>query len=190
MNDFLKNLIGIISVLISCYFAKKNIFTTRKIDFVKKQLYCVYLPLFKMIEPYLYKDASTEFIQSLIVAFNNIKSNHYELIDPNLIYSFKLLTEYIKFGKNYYDKYEDVCYYIDKNFEKSRKLLSFPTRGLFYKINNKQFSKDFRKTCNEYTNIIISHLLFPAFFLVFAFAVFESIKFIAEFLKKLFIFNN
>lgn len=106
---------------------------------LEKQLYDVYLPLFKLIEPNLFKEITLETAQEYISSFNNIKSNHYELIDSNLCNLFFIFENACNSNKFDYETYSYICSRLDFLFENTRKKLKLPRRKFSYKINKRQY---------------------------------------------------
>lgn len=144
-----------IAAFVTVYIARKNIFSPMKISVAKKQLYFVYLPLFKFIEPNLYKKTDIQVINDFLLMFENIKNNHYELIDSNLINDIDILKNSISSTSYNFDTYDSVCQIIDKNFEKNRRLLHLPRRTLLYRINKRQFPTNIK----EFFNVLLNHII-------------------------------
>lgn len=108
----------------------------------------MYLPVFKISEPSLYKIPSKELIENFLITYDSIVSNHYELINPNLIHNVRLLRENID-NNNFYRVYEVVCSCVERNFEKSRKTLLLSTRKISYKLVNDQYPKEARQFISQ-----------------------------------------
>ncbi|PAE96747.1 hypothetical protein [Shouchella clausii] len=116
----------------------------------KEQLYKAYLPIFRLLEPHLYKDIEDikiETLVQLLAEVNVICDQHYELIDPEIIYWASYLSD--KLNKNDFNKselnenYGYFCRKVDITFEKTRRVLRLPTRNVFYKLNKKQYHTKF-----------------------------------------------
>lgn len=137
------------------YTVKKNIFSPLKLEVSRNRLYNVYLPLFKFIEPHLYKTAEEETLKSLINIFEKIKETHYELIDSELLNEMYILKNTLTSNKYDDIHFQSLCKTIDKNFEKTRKALFLPTRKFDYRLNTRQFSKSFQNILNMITDSIL-----------------------------------
>lgn len=145
--------------IVTYYFSTKTVFSPIKFENATKELYKVYLPLYKFLEPNLYNEATNiDFLKQFLVLFNSIKELHYELIDSNLINDISIMEASIFENKYTYVQFESICYSVDKLFERKRKFLKLPTRTLIYKINNKQFPKSCRDLFNLLGQGIINSL--------------------------------
>lgn len=164
-------LISIFSILVSLYICRKNVFTPLKTESIKKQLEYIYLPLFTFLEPYLYKEPSILIIQELIVRFEKLKITNYEIINPHLIIYFDILKRSIKGNTYSYKAYENLCIYIDSEFEKARKYLSYPTRDFAYKHRYDQFDSDKRILIKQIFEYVGNILLFSLYGLFISFIV-------------------
>lgn len=173
MDDLFLNIFpAIVAAVVTYLTVIKNIFSPLKIKVANDQLYKVYLPLFTFIEPYLYKEVSTEVLIQFLGIFNGIKANHYELIDSDLLNDIQILEESIKNNNYCHTSYDSVCRSLDRLFENTRKFLKLPTRKLIYKINNKQFNNSVK----EVFDIIKSWLndFLPLIFLIIFFSLVYS----------------
>lgn len=163
LNFDINNLVTIATCIISGFFgyrvSKFSLKSPLKTKTLEKQLYYVYLPLFKKMEKNLYKSISPETALEYIDFFNNLKLKHYELIDGNLINVFQIFQKTTNKNSVSYIAYESVCQKIDKLFDSTRRSLFLPTRSLSYKINNRQFPKTyqniFKVICSSLLDISI-----------------------------------
>ena len=174
MNSNLWSIIisNCVAPLVTIYIARKNIFSPIKLDVAKKQLYLVYLPLFKFIEPHLYKKADVHVIYEFSNLFDEIKQKHYELISANLINDMDILKNSITLDSYNYDAFDSVCILIDRQFERQRRLLNLPKRTLIYKINKNQFNLSTKNAFKFLFQIIVD--TFP-YFIMLAIFFFSAI---------------
>ncbi|MCT8975527.1 hypothetical protein N4T77_02835 [Clostridium sp. CX1] len=181
-SDTFKNLTGLVSIVITYSVARFNLQTPRKVEAKKQQLQNVYLPLFKLIEPHIYKDISNEFALTLVEKMNSFIDSYYEFINPNLIHIFRKLEANVVLNKNFFEEYQSFCSVVDKDFEKLRKSLFLPTRGIIYKINTRQFPKDTQTLISEIARLFLSLiskiilLLSTAFAFAFITSVISKLK--------------
>lgn len=162
-NFDIDNLVSIATCFISGFFGYKvsqiSFKNPQKTKILEKQLYCVYLPLFKKVESNLYKSISPQIALEYIDFFNSLKDKYYELIDGELINSFQIFQNNTNSSFVSYEAFESVCQRLEKIFEDTRRKLYLPTRTLTYKINNRQFPKtrqNFIKfTCSSLLKFII-----------------------------------
>lgn len=151
--------------IVTYYFSTKTVFSPIKFENATQELYKVYLPLFKFLEPNLYnEDTNIDFLKQFLVLFNSIKELNYELIDPNLIGDVSIMEVAIHENKYTYVQFESICYSVDKLFERKRKFLKLPTRTLIYKINNRQLPKSYKDLLNLLIQEIINSL--PLFLII------------------------
>lgn len=181
MDSFLDSFIGIVSIVITLYIAKNELSVGHKREIATQQLQNVYLPLFKILEPYLYKTPSQEVIEEFFTTYDSIVSSHYELIDPNLINDVKILRENLDDTK-FYKIYESVCSCVERNFEKNRKTLLLPTRSVSYKLNNDQYPKETRELISQFAISVMKFLLTSCALLIIALAA----DFLIDIFKRIF----
>ncbi|MDG5789821.1 hypothetical protein QA612_20400 [Evansella sp. AB-P1] len=108
----------------------------------KARFYSVYFPIFKLIEPHLYKRITHDDALKIINEVNQLIDEHYELFDPSCLYAFKyfrndLLTKGT-INENYYDSF---CRLIERDYDSLVKVLNLPRRTLFYKIYTNHYRK-------------------------------------------------
>lgn len=174
MNDlFLTISPAVIAAIVTYFTVIKNIFSPLKIKVANEQLYKVYLPLFTFIEPYLYKEVSIEILIQFLNIFKDIKTNHYELIDSDLLNDIQILEKSIINNKYCHTSYDSVCRTLDRLFEGTRRYLKLPTRKLTYKINNNQFNKSVKEISNIIKCWLIESL--PLLFLIIFFSIIYSL---------------
>lgn len=138
-NNLVNILICIIS-LVGGYFANtlvKSKPTEREI--LQKRLDFVYTPLFQKFEPYLYQKLTNTTAKELITCFDKIKAKYYLLIDSDTLLEFSTFKDNFSKDRISYKNFCKLCYSIDKNFEKLRKTLGYPTRSFAYKWSNHQY---------------------------------------------------
>lgn len=135
---------GILLAIYLVYYAFRYQYSKNPLE---KQLYKVYLPMFIMLEPYLYRnidEVGYNKLNELSIELNLIVDKHYELVSPSVVHWCRLFKrrlaepEYPKEKLN--ELYMELCEYIDREFEKTRSKMFLPTRNLYYRINNNQFS--------------------------------------------------
>lgn len=163
-NFDIDNLVAIITCFISGFFGYKvsqvSLKNPQRTKILEKQLYCVYLPLFKKMEINLYKNISPKIALEYIDFFNNIKMKHYELIDGDLINVFQIFQNTTNENSVSYAAYESVCQRLEKLFENTRRKLSLPTRSLSYKLNNKQFPKTRQNSIKAFSFSLLKLFVF------------------------------
>lgn len=134
---------GIFVSLFMIYYGYRYQFSKAPLE---KQLYSAYLPMFRLLEPYLYKSSQSigiNKIREISDALLQIVENHYELIDPSIVHWSRLLKrsadkrdfEYLEIDRLF--KY--LCKLVDREFEKTRRRLFLPTRDIYYRLNNDQY---------------------------------------------------
>lgn len=113
---------------------------------LEKQLYNAYLPMFRLLEPYLYKQVDVigyEKLNELVNEIDEIIDKHYELINPSIIHWTRMLKRSLNNSEvkvqeiNKYYLY--LCEKVDKEFEKTRRRMFLPIRNFEYRINNHQY---------------------------------------------------
>lgn len=176
---------AIVAAIMTYFTVMKNIFSPLKIKIANEQLHKVYLPLFTFIEPYLYKKVPIDILMQFLDIFKNIKNNHYELIDSNLLNDIQILEKSIKDNEYCYECYDSVCRTLDKLFECTRKYLKLPTRNIFYRINNRQLNKSLKDIFIFTKNLFISSL--PSLLLIFFFLIFYLFTVLIFYLMKIII---
>jgi hypothetical protein len=114
---------------------------------LKDQLYSVYLPMFRIIEPTLNKGdyyLTKRELDQICNTFESIIDKHYEFVEPSIIHWTKELR--YKLAQKDVATYEAsktyrlLCEIIDNQFERTRKRMFLPTRGLIYRLNNREFT--------------------------------------------------
>lgn len=164
--------ITLLTALVTAYFGYKaaNYANSNeyKTNLYKRQMYDVFLPMFKMIEATMYQDLPIGEVKSISSSLKNIACSHMELINP---YLYKRISEFddeISKGIFKYSKYSDLCYSIDKEYEHLKRILKFPKRGIFFKYTYKQMPTDKWKEFDTYFNTVINFLLKLALFIAIA----------------------
>ena len=127
----------------------------QKTIILNKQLYNVYLPLFKKIESNLYKKISMDTAREYVKMFNYIRNKHYELIDSRLCNLFFDFEKQINNNKLNLRLYSDICYRLDVLFESTKRKLKMPPRTLMYKMYRWQFPRDY----NQILDIALEKIL-------------------------------
>lgn len=134
-----------------------------------KQLYKVYLPMFRSIENIIYKrveDIGVNEVKKITEEFDEIIDKNYELVKPSIIFWNKTLSECLNVSEYNYkvinESFIELCYQIDLAFEKTRRRMFLPTRNRIYRMNNRQFPSKKRL----YMSVFI--IIFPQFFMFLA----------------------
>lgn len=123
---------------------------------LEKQLYNAYLPLFRLLEPYLNKSIYS-FTLSEIKNINDevykIIDKHYELVNPDIIYWNKLLREKILSSdcidtiiSLYFSK---MCNHIESSFELTRKRMYLPHKSFIFRWRERQNNKSVKQLLLE-----------------------------------------
>lgn len=161
-HEIVSNTITAIGTLSAAYITNKfkNSHKKEKRDVLKNQFYNVYLPLFKITEPYLYKEPTDTFLKTFFDKFKEIRENYYELIDCNLLNDVSIMeNEYLMSSNVSAESFEDVCSILERHFENSRKKLFLPTRKWYYKLNTKQFNQQTLETIDYVGKTILQGLM-------------------------------
>lgn len=114
---------------------------------LEQQLYKAYLPIFLILEPFLYKkieDIGIFKVQEIIVEINTIINENYELVHPSIVHYCRLLDKRLNnpnHSKNdLNDLYITISSLVDREFERTRRKMFLPTRDVYYRLNNDQFT--------------------------------------------------
>lgn len=159
----------------------------QKIKVIEKQFYSVYLPLFKEIEPFLYRESlPQEFIEEFLKSFNTIKDKHYELIECDLLNDMHIFENQHQRNKFSIETYNSICYSLEKHFERCRKKLSLPRRKFYYKLNNKQFKRETLELI-EYFLKLLTYFLGILAFGLFLKLIIQCLTPIVENIRELFL---
>lgn len=138
-----------LGIFLSIYIGWKSItgaFNVQyKMNVAEEQLNKVYLPVFRLLEPFLYKkyhQVDTIELERVLKKIDQIIQMQYKYVHSSFIdYNAKLLK-----GMSTGEKPElmsewlyQYSWNVDYQFEKTRKRLYLPTRSLQYKLNQNQF---------------------------------------------------
>ncbi|MGC8229877.1 hypothetical protein ACP2W0_12775 [Pseudobacillus badius] len=135
-----------LSILLTVWFAYYTFRYQSTTSVKKEQLYKVYLPMFTLMEPFLYKetkDVGIHQLNNLLSKLNKICESHYELVDPRIISYIRKINRSIRHSD--YDEvevnkmYKRLCSKIDYGFESTRKRLGLPVRNVYYKLDENQY---------------------------------------------------
>ncbi len=138
-----------LGIFLSIYIGWKSIagaFNVQyKMKVTEEQLNVVYLPVFRLLEPFLYKkyeQVDAVQLESVLKQIDGIIQAHYKYVHSSIVdYNAKLLKG-ISTGESHELMGEWLYQYswnVDYQFEKTRKRLYLPTRSLQYKLNQNQF---------------------------------------------------
>lgn len=113
---------------------------------LENQLKFVYLPMFVLLEPDLYKPSNQIGITRLREIADEISvivQDHYELIDPSLVHWSRCFKQEVDKNDFSYEKITDcyslLCQLVDREFERTRRKMYLPTRDVYYRVNNRQY---------------------------------------------------
>lgn len=165
-QEYLKMLATVAPAVATFFIGRWTIKKNQLFDIQDKRLYKAYLPLFRIIEPNLYQELSTDQIKDLISKMVPIIDEHYELIDPFVVYRIRKIKEDIEKGYFKYESFENLCIDIDSDFESIRKSLKLPTRSLLFKLQWGQVKSSTRETTKFFTKTIQNTLISAFFVLV------------------------
>ncbi|PAQ15039.1 hypothetical protein CD798_08325 [Bacillaceae bacterium SAOS 7] len=142
--------LGIVLTIWFAYYTFRYQLTT---SVKKEQLHKVYLPMFKLMEPFLYKnveDIGIPRLNTLLNELDKICEAHYELVEPRIISYIKKVRNLL--SNSDYDEselnevYKRLCSKIDFGFESTRKRLGLPVRNAYYKLDEVQYEDKFKLT--------------------------------------------
>lgn len=135
-----------LGIALTVWFAYNTFRSQLRTSIATDQLYKAYLPMFKYMEPYLYKDIQEigiDHLENLINYLETHCNEQYELVEPQIIsYIYRIKSNLQKddFDRTLVnEQYKRLCSKIDFEFEKSRRRLGLPTRGPYYKLNHRQY---------------------------------------------------
>lgn len=165
-QEYLKMLATIAPAIATFFIGRWTIKKNQLFDIQGKRLYNAYLPLFRIIEPHLYKELSTSQITGLIDKMLPIIDEHYELIDPFVVYRIPKIKKEIENGQFNYESFETLCIDIDSEFENIRKSLKLPTRSLLFKLQWGQVKSSTRQTSKEFLKLFAGALYLAFFALI------------------------
>ncbi|MGN4611804.1 hypothetical protein ACTFOZ_04905 [Bacillus cereus group sp. MYBK71-2] len=165
-QEYLKMLATVAPAVATFFIGRWTIKKNQLFDIQDKRLYKAYLPLFRIIEPNLYQELNTNQIKDLINKMAPIIDEHYELIDPFVIYRIRKIKEDIENGYFKYESFENLCIDIDSDFESIRKSLKLPTRSLLFKLQWGQVKSSTRQTAKEFLKLFASSLYLAFFALI------------------------
>ena len=148
--EFLKSSSTIIvtwlGIVLTVWFAYYTFKFKLSSSLIKEQLYKAYLPMFKMMEPYLYKDMQeigSHRFKNLMDELEQHCNLNYELVEPQIISYNRRIIRSLNDSKTDKTKlnemYKRLCSKIDFEFEKTRRKLGLPNRNVFYKLNHRQY---------------------------------------------------
>lgn len=150
MVDTLKSISTValtwLGIVLTVFFAYYTFKFQLRTSITKEQLYKAYLPMFKILEPHLYKDVHEIGIDNLEKIINDVQTlcyEHYELVESQIISYVLRIKENLQqpdFDRILADEqYKRICAKVDFEFERCRKRLNLPTRGPYYRLNHKQY---------------------------------------------------
>lgn len=147
----LTSILGILSKLSNLNSKKKSL----KIEATQYKLKNIYSPLFQTIENYLYKQIDIDTAKSFIDIFKNIIKNHYEYIEPT--FASQLNTFINDANKNIVNQrsFDNICEFVDTEFELSKKILKLPKRGILFKYYKHQLPKEQHDKVENIINVIV-----------------------------------
>ncbi|PGQ00155.1 hypothetical protein COA10_13295 [Bacillus cereus] len=154
--DYLKMLATVAPAIATFFIGRWTIKKNQLLDIQNKRLYNAYLPLFRAIEPNLYKEMSEEEYNEVLYKMLRIIDKHYELIDPYVVYRTRKIKQELDNGQFNYESFEDLCIEIDNEFERIRRALKLPTRSLLFKAQWGHVKTSTRHTLNEVFKVILN----------------------------------
>ncbi|PEE49763.1 hypothetical protein [Bacillus cereus] len=180
-EDSVKVLATFVPAIVTFYIGKWTIKKNQLLDIQKKRLYDAYLPLFRIIEPDLYKEVSDEKYSEILYKMLKIIDKHYELIDPYVVYQTRRIKQDLENGQFKYDSFEDLCIEIDNEFERMRKALNLPRRSFIFKAQWGHVKTSTRHTLGEILKTITSGIA-----IIFVGLIAYALKELIVFIFKLF----
>ncbi|MFA9558844.1 hypothetical protein ACERII_16160 [Evansella sp. AB-rgal1] len=131
-----KEIIIIIIPAAILFFTGKTLLSRKNKKMVaNNMLYNVYLPIYKEIEPYLYKELSHETGIKVIRLVNTLADKYYELFNPTCLQAYKSFrNNFFYHNKKNDTSYEEFCYLIERDYEKLKRELHLPRETFLQRL--------------------------------------------------------
>lgn len=176
MNDQIASVLAALITGILGYYGSKYLDGKKyNTHLASKRLYKVYLPLFKAVEPYIYTKINISDAEKLLPVFKQVINDSYELIEPELSALLKEFISDVQTSKIDHRVFYTICDFVDDDYEKLKKTLRLPKRGLLFKYRHNQLTKsaraEFDWCMKKFVEVL---LLLPG--LVFLYFLFFAIK--------------
>lgn len=143
-NDFTNQILTWLGIFISVYLVYYGYKFQASKASLEKQLYNVYLPLFRLLEEYIGKKTyyllPLDEIKNIISEIDVIIDKHYELVHPTVVHSNRLLAKEIEESMCITPKANqaltNICSHVEKGFERTRKRMYYPYRNAVNRISS------------------------------------------------------
>jgi hypothetical protein len=153
--DYIKMLATVAPAIATFFIGRWTIKKNQLLDIQNKRLYKAYLPLFRAIEPNLYREMDEENYNEVLYKMLKIIDKHYELLDPYVVYHTRKVKQELDNGQFKYESFETLCIEIDNEFERIRRALKLPTRSLIFKAQWGHVKTSTRHTLSEIFRVIL-----------------------------------
>ena len=153
-----------------------------KIDITRDRLSKAYLPLFKAIEPYLYKKISLSEATKIAPVLKSVLHNSYALLDPYLSVNIKDFLVQFSFQNVDQQAFYLICQYVDSDYEKLKKVLGLPKRSIIFRRQHDQLTNSIKANYDWVLDRVVEACLIVLLgMLVLLF--FEGLKTILKFIS-------
>jgi len=129
---------AVLAALIGLYIVR----LTSKSEFDNTLFSMGYLPIFRIIEPYLYKEISIEKVHELCeLILKQIDNDPALFALYNIRDTIRILQSANRFNR---ESYFELCAHIDKGFDKTSRKVGIEVRDIPYRLNRQQYPSQSR----------------------------------------------
>lgn len=143
---------------------------TLKLKSSKYLLLNIYLPIFNIIEPYLYKDINFNTLYPLMKSIDKVLNN-VSFIPPLLKSQLENLHKDLSNEHYDFKNFSRFCYHIDTFYNQYCKESFLPLRSTLYKLKRKQYQTKFEYIFSFFV-YIIKAVIFISIILLFCIIIF------------------
>lgn len=163
---------------IAFWVGKMQAYKGHDLEVAKDQLYKVYLPMFRVLEPRLYQEIDLQEANTICNALTEIIDRNYEMVDPYLVKAVRRLSNNLSNNSFRLQTYEEICSIVDRRFEILRRKLKLPVRSLLFRVVNRQIPKNLRKTIKDTLGYFFDQTLVVGVLFVFLLAVVRLMEYL------------
>ncbi|NJD02039.1 MAG: hypothetical protein FIA99_05465 [Ruminiclostridium sp.] len=127
--------IAIAVTLLGIYLSHKANFSNA----YEKQFNETYAPLFISLEPYLYRNLPYDAAKEYAILFEKTIKEHYVLCHPSFIEYASLFCTAVKNNESYEYFFKKLCAHVDSYYDKLRRNIKLPLRGISYRLQFEQY---------------------------------------------------